>query len=172
MIDLNQRAKEVHESNHKWWHDLETGERLERNKGELLMLVISEIAECMEYERKGGYDKHLSHRLGAEVEMADAYIRLLDYTGAHGIFLKSDFIQSIRIDGPYNRGEFLFEICTDIISINLHEENIGGVFSDIYDYCHKFGYDLEGAYQEKMAYNQTRKDHTKEARLAPGGKRW
>lgn len=32
--------------------------------------------------------------------------------------------------------------------------------------------DLDGAVAEKMAYNETRKDHTREARIAPNGKKW
>lgn len=38
----------IHELNRKWWVDLETGEPKERNVGEMLMLVVSEIAEAME----------------------------------------------------------------------------------------------------------------------------
>ena len=41
---LNQLAKECHEANQHWWHDPKTGERLNRNKGELLMLIVSEIS--------------------------------------------------------------------------------------------------------------------------------
>lgn len=81
---FNELAKEIHiVDNHRWWHDLNTGERLNRNKGELLMLIVSEIAECMEGERKDIMDDKLPHRKMAEVEMADAFIRMLDYVGAY-----------------------------------------------------------------------------------------
>lgn len=116
-MNLNDLSKMVHESNHKWWTDMETGVRITRNKGELLMLIVSEIAEAMEGERKGLMDDHLVHRSMAEVELADAMIRIFDYAGA-------------------------------------------------------FGYDLQGAFDEKMAYNQTRKDHTIEHRKAEGGKKF
>ena len=116
-MDLNQYARESHEDNAQWWKDLRTGERLQRNKGELLMLIVSEVAEAMEGERKGLMDDKLPHRKMAEVELADALIRIFDYAGA-------------------------------------------------------FGYDLEGAYQEKRAYNKERADHKAEARLAAGGKKW
>lgn len=46
--DLNAMAAEIHEANSRWWYDLETGERLDRNKGEMLMLVVSELSECVE----------------------------------------------------------------------------------------------------------------------------
>lgn len=119
MIDgtLNRLARECHQENATWWHDPATGETITRNKGELLMLIVSEIAEMMEGERKNLMDDHLPHRRSAEVEMADALIRIFDYAGA-------------------------------------------------------FGYDLDGAVQEKLAFNRSREDHRPEARLATNGKRW
>lgn len=62
-----------------WWTDLETGERKERNRGEMLMLIVSEVSEAMEGERKNLKDDHLPLRGMAEVELADVLIRLGDY---------------------------------------------------------------------------------------------
>lgn len=115
--DLNALAQRVHEANKRWWHDPATGERIERNKGEMLMLMVSELSEAMEGVRKDLPDDHLPHRSMEEVEIADCLIRLLDYAAGHGL-------------------------------------------------------DLGGAFEEKMAYNAQRADHTNEARLAPGGKKW
>ena len=81
---LNEYAAEQHAANHTWWHDVKTGERLNRNKGELLMLIVSEISEAMEGERKNLMDDKLPHRKMAEVELADALIRIFDYAGAFG----------------------------------------------------------------------------------------
>lgn len=81
---LNALAAQIHADNHRWWHDLHTGERLNRNKGELLMLIVSEISEAMEGERKGLMDDKLPHRPMVEVELADAIIRICDYAGAYG----------------------------------------------------------------------------------------
>lgn len=116
MKNLNDYAAECHKANYKWWHDL-TGRRLERNKGELLCLIHSEISEAMEGERKSLRDDKLPHRKMAEVELAETMIRIFDYAAA-------------------------------------------------------FGYDLEGAFREKMAYNATRADHTHEARSQAEGKKW
>ena len=93
------------------------GNRIDRNKGELLCLIHSEVSEAMEGERKGLMDDKLPHRRMAEVELVDALIRIFDYAGG-------------------------------------------------------FGYDLQGAFEEKMAFNATRKDHTHEARAAAGGKKF
>jgi NTP pyrophosphatase (non-canonical NTP hydrolase) len=118
MRTLNDYAEEVHKANRKWWVSLEDGVTpLERNKGEMLMLIVSEVAEAMEGERKNLMDDKLPHRRMAEVELTDALIRILDYAAAHG-------------------------------------------------------YDLEGAYKEKMAYNAVREDHSREARLGANGKKW
>jgi len=52
------------------------------NLGELIALIHSELAE-----RTGEMDKHLPHRLAAEVECADALVRLLIYAGMRGFDL-------------------------------------------------------------------------------------
>lgn len=80
---LNALAAELHEANATWWTAAD-GSRLERNKGELLCLIHSEISECMEGERKNLMDTHLPHRKMAEVELADVLIRVFDYAGAYG----------------------------------------------------------------------------------------
>jgi hypothetical protein len=83
-MDLNDYARDCHAANQHWWHHPATGERLDRNKGELLCLIHSEISECMEGERKDLMDDKLPHRKMAEVELADALIRIFDYAGAFG----------------------------------------------------------------------------------------
>lgn len=72
-----------------------------RNVGETLALIHSEISEALEAHRKNEVDDKLPHRNGVEVELADAVIRILDF--AHG-----------------------------------------------------FGYDIEGAIEEKMEFNSKR----------------
>lgn len=95
---LNEMSLYCHERNATWWHDPATGEKLKRNKGELLMLIVSEIAEAMEGERKDLMDDKLPHRKMAEVEMADALIRIFDYAGAYGF----DLDGAVREKMEYN----------------------------------------------------------------------
>lgn len=78
-----------------WWSDLKTGERKDRNKGELLMLMVSEISEAMEAERKNLMDDKLGHRKGAEVELADAIIRQGDYAGGFGYDVAAAMIEKM-----------------------------------------------------------------------------
>lgn len=65
-----------------WWKDPHTGDPKDRNVGELLMLIVSEVAEAMEGHRKGLMDDKLPHRLMIEVELADTVIRIFDLAGA------------------------------------------------------------------------------------------
>lgn len=83
-MNLNELARRIHVANERWWVDLETGEPIERNRGELIALIHSELSEALEGERKDRMDDHLPHRRMAEVEMADALIRIMDYCGAFG----------------------------------------------------------------------------------------
>jgi nucleoside 2-deoxyribosyltransferase len=108
----------VHRANRKWWIDLETGQPKERNFGELLMLVVSELAEAMEGDRKSLPDDKLPQYEMRTVEIADALIRLFDMAGS-------------------------------------------GRYGEVAD-----------AFDDKMAYNACRIDHTAEHRLSQHGKKY
>jgi len=88
---LREMTSAVHAANKTWWHDPATGEPLQRNRGEMIMLMVSELAEAMEGERRGLMDDHLPHRKMAEVELADCIIRILDYAGGFGFDLGAAF---------------------------------------------------------------------------------
>jgi NTP pyrophosphatase (non-canonical NTP hydrolase) len=64
-----------------WYKSPTTGEPIERNTGEVLMLMVSELAEAMEGHRKGLMDDKLPHYKMFEVELADALIRIFDTCG-------------------------------------------------------------------------------------------
>jgi len=74
-----------------WWTDLATGQDMtsngypkiqpNKNVGELLCLVHSEISEAMEGHRKLLMDDKLPSRTMLEVELADAVIRIFDIAG-------------------------------------------------------------------------------------------
>jgi NTP pyrophosphatase (non-canonical NTP hydrolase) len=56
-----------------------------REVGTMLMLMVSELAEAMEGDRKGLMDDKLPHRPMFEVELADCVIRILDYAAKRGL---------------------------------------------------------------------------------------
>jgi len=89
----------VHCANFKWWHDIDNGEPITRNKGELIALLHSELSEMLEGVRKDTMDDHLPHRKTEEVEAADVLIRLLDYCGGMGLDLEGAFYEKM----DYNR---------------------------------------------------------------------
>lgn len=67
-----------------WWTDLSTGQPIQMTKtlvSEKLMLIVTEIAEAMEGNRKDCMDTHLTNRKMIEVELADAMIRIGDLAG-------------------------------------------------------------------------------------------
>lgn len=84
---FNTMCQTIHRYNKDagWWTDIETGEPLKRNVGEMLMLVVSEISEAMEGHRKDLMDDKLPHRKMIEVELADAVIRICDIAGGLGL---------------------------------------------------------------------------------------
>lgn len=92
MCDLQRKL------NAKWWVDLETGEPKSRNVGEMLMLVVTEVAEGMEGWRKNRQDDHLPQHPMLTVELADAIIRMLDIAGG----LKLDLAQAFLDKTLYN----------------------------------------------------------------------
>lgn len=176
-MNLNDYSKKIHEANQKWWIDLETGAPIERNKAELRMLIISELAECLEGERKNLQDDKLPHRKMAEVEMADVVIRVLDYAGGFGIPLndipEDQLVLMAGLEVPENKAEFLFTITRGVCD-DQDAEYVGlrCVIWFCETYCKKFGYDLWGAVEEKLKFNATREDHTIEARKQANGKKF
>ena len=92
-IDMNikQLQQQIHQQNKDagWWDN-------PREKGTLLCLIHSEISEAMEGERKDLMDDHLPHRKMAEVELADAVIRILDYAGAFGYDIEGAITEKLE----------------------------------------------------------------------------
>lgn len=120
-IGLNDAAKQIHEDAKRkgFWDS-------ERETGTLLMLMVSELAEALEADRKNKHAKledfnlcqninQANHTIGAqdfdvvsfqdmikdtfEDELADTVIRILDLCGARGIDIEKHINQKLT----YNR---------------------------------------------------------------------
>jgi NTP pyrophosphatase (non-canonical NTP hydrolase) len=95
---MNFISKEIRKNNEQWWIDIHTGEPVERNVGELLMLCVSEIAEAMEGHRKNLPDDKLPHRSMFEVEIADVFIRLFDLAGGLDLDISGAIIEKLEFN--------------------------------------------------------------------------
>lgn len=165
-----------------WWHDLETGERLERNKGEMLCLLHSEISESHEAFLSGLMDDKLPHIKGELVELADAAIRLFDYALGHGYQLAFITSPSFHLK-PVLLGDFARVHLT--IS-NVMEAERKGIYTaaearlkTVLFWIMALFNDLSSGeanffevIDEKLEFNRTRSDHKAENRRKAHGKRW
>lgn len=72
-----------------WWES-------NREDGTTLALIHSEISEAMEAIRQNKNDDHLPSRPGAEVELADAILRILDFCGRKGYDISGALIEKME----------------------------------------------------------------------------
>lgn len=64
----------------------------------LIGLAITELSEAIEGVRKNCMDDKLPNRKMAEVEIADAFIRLFDIAGAHGFDLGNAMAEKLAFN--------------------------------------------------------------------------
>ena len=81
-----------------FYSDVHTGKPIERNVGEQIAQMHSELSEMLEGHRKNKMDDHLPHRKSIEVEAADLVIRLFDFCGYHEL----DLSGAVREKSAYN----------------------------------------------------------------------
>lgn len=190
-MNLKELAETVHQANKKWWIDLNTGKPLNRNRGEMLALQHSEISEAFDGMIEGAMDDKIPTRTAHEVEVADCFIRALDYSAGCGYELEEiiDFFNSVEIVKALISDKDLSDLehyglmkLHSQISKVLESERKGLKEAAAYQlndliffiliHCNFVGLDLKGAFEDKMNFNRTRKDHTLEARREEGGKKF
>jgi len=157
---LNEMSMQVAAANQRWWEDLHTEESLDRNVGEMLMLVTSELSEAMEGHRKNLMDDKLPHRKMVEVELVDAVIRLMDMVG----HLCPGGLYVVQIPTDFYGDNFasnLFQLTKQLVRIEnqpTYAKPYAFIISAIILLMLSNGMDFAGVWDEKMAYNATRKD--------------
>lgn len=193
--NLNQIALEIFNNNKEvgWWDDIN------RCIHTTIMLIVTEVAEATEGERKNLMDDHLPHRKMGEVELADAGIRTLDLGGRFYDILQQGRQVIEIIAKEASDPELIKAGKTKTIGL-LHLTIVGACthfadtyttlqadpnsevakinFAGAYDallgtiiyVANVKGYDIFGAMKEKVEYNKTRLDHKREERAKDNGK--
>lgn len=163
-----------------WWHDLTTGEPIERDLGEVFTLIHSEISEGFEGWRKDLMDDKLPHRKMLEVELADALIRIYDAAGGFHWDIRPGSSPADVSIGHRFAGIQAWVTCA--YTTVFHDEPVdpdgydtgealGEAIAQIHALADHFGYNLGAAMVEKMVFNLDREDHKREARMAANGKK-
>ena len=162
-----------------WWTDIVTGERLERNKAEMLMLTVSEVSEASAGFFSGENDDHLPEHPMFDVELGDICIRLYDQIGAmiaagHQVKqCSAPVVDKDDVDAALLQVvNCLSEAMEHVRKNRLQEytDSLCEALMATYAIAEDYEVDLSAIIQMKRAYNAKRLDHKREARLANGGK--
>lgn len=126
MIRFNEIKQDIHQINkdNGWWE-------ADRDMGEVLGLVHSEISESLEAYRDGIMDKHLPRYNGEVVELADTVIRVLDIF--HGFFPEFDLDSNLS-SWDFTEGDEIYylEIATEE-ELFRNTESFGSCINDLHD---------------------------------------
>ena len=172
---LTELAAEIHADNVKagWWDAWPN--KIDRFET-AMMLVISELGEAMEGDRKNLMDDHLPQYKMFDVELADALIRLLDLAGAYEIkfanigppmLYEKSKLQGLRVT------EQLYRLCQILCDQASHyQSNIVVSIVTILALSEINKINIFDIVHEKREYNSARVDHKRENRNTEHGKKY
>lgn len=183
FVDLNAYAAHIHELNAKWWHEAD-GTPKELDKGERFMLMVSELAEALEGDRKSLPDDKLPQYPMIWVELADCVIRVMDSGHVYGWdFNAEGYDAVVLINYPETVGASLFNIVDQLVQLATDElqgdttetsQWAKGIVDNCQSLASQLGCsDLWQVVYDKLVFNWTRPDHAHENRQGlPGQKRY
>lgn len=87
---------------HGFWFEGEN-----RNKGEMIALIHSEVSEMLEGVRKPQPDQHCPEFTSEEIEAADILIRIFDYAQGHHLRLSGALFAKMKFNEgrPHKHGK-------------------------------------------------------------------
>jgi hypothetical protein len=171
-------ALEVHAENVSagWWDDPN------RDLDLVIMLILSELSEALEGERKNLNDDKLPHLPMFSVELADAVIRALDLLGYYLISNpKPDWKpQNIRLNPPSLSVNYRSSSLLGPIKMLLSDSEGMLPIDKVYNFImlliglsNQWDIPLFSVIEQKRAFNRIRLDHKRETRQSdPNGKKF
>lgn len=82
-------------------------EGINRNRGEMIALMHSELSECLEGIRKNTMDDHIPEFSSEEAELADTMIRIMDYGAGFKLRVMEALLAKLLYNKsrPYKHGK-------------------------------------------------------------------
>lgn len=112
-IDITSLSKQIHEDNRLkgFWEEralVSSNPVTNRmSKSECISLIMSELGEAQEAIRKPGNSEHIPEFTNLEEEIADAVIRLMDFSFGYSLRLEEAIYAKIEFNKtrPYKHGK-------------------------------------------------------------------
>lgn len=182
---ISAHCAEVHLANVEagWWPE----DKSQRNRGEVMMLIVSELAEASVGAIDDAMDDHLPYLPMFDVELADTAIRLMDLLGADMDEVEIGDTVTERMVDAWTDATFaaqpvdvqLMRVVRCVASaMEAHRKGrqfmyvtwLGCALVATFAVAKAHDIDLPDVIAQKRAYNAQRADHKPENRVLPGGK--